>query len=620
LIPPNRPPTSSQLLTLITIVVVVGGLYLGRQVLIPFALALVFTFLLTPLVSRLERYRLGRVPAVLVALALGLVLLAALGSVVTTQVVQITRQLPSYKDNLEKKVESIRGARNGSLSKASAGVKEIDKDLAAPRQEANEQSTAPADRPVPVQVAAAPSSAFQYLETLLGPLVGLVRTVGIVTVFTLFMLVKREDLRNRIIRLAGQGRLRVTTRAMDDAAQRLSRYLLMQFWVNSGYGLVFGTGLYFIGVPHAVLWGVLAGLLRFLPYLGAMIGAALPTLFALAVFPGWSHAALALGLFLVMELTTANAIEPWLYGAHTGISSLAILVAAVFWAMLWGPVGLILSTPLCVCLIVLGRYVPQFEFLVVLLGDEPALSPDAHFYQRLLALDEKEASDIAQEYAKEKGLQAFYESVLIPALSLAEQDRHLNMLDEDTENFIYQCTMEVIEELGKQADPETSQAGSTQGGSSTATSSISSADTGRSNFTVVSVPAGDEADGIMATVVTQLLQRIGYRAQSVPIGTVEGMLQRASELGARVICVSALEPFALGHAHSLCKRLRGRLSEVKIVLGLWNFGHDITDAEERLGRECVDAVATTLAEALVQVRQLAGTATAGADLLVGLVV
>lgn len=266
-------------------------------------------------------------------------------------------------------------------------------------------------------------------------------------IFTLFILLKREGLRNRLLRLAGSSQLNVMTQALDEASQRLGRYLLFQFLVNAGYGVLFGLGVYFIGIPHPLLWGVFASLLRFVPYVGTAVAALFPMGMALAVFPGWSQVGLTFALFLFLELTIANLIEPWLYGTHTGVSSLAILVAAIFWGMLWGPVGLILSTPLTVCLILMGRYIPQLSFLEILLGDEPVLSPQVHFYQRLLALDDEEARDIADKYLKENPIGNLYDSVLIPALSLAEKDRHMNVLDETRTKFIHQSTRELIEEL-----------------------------------------------------------------------------------------------------------------------------------------------------------------------------
>src|ERR1700678_1596756 len=298
-----------------------------------------------------------------------------------------------------------------------------------------------------VQNTSAPRDVTEYVRDIVGPLTSVLETAAITVVFTLFILIKREDLRNRVIRLAGSGQLNLMTQALDEAGTRLSRYLLLQFSVNAGYGLLFGLGVYLIGAPHASLWGVLGCLLRFIPYVGAPIAASFPMAMALAVFPGWHQLALTFALFLVLEITLANLIEPWLYGAHTGVSSLAILVAAIFWGMLWGPVGLILSTPLTVCLILMGRYVPQLDFLDILLGDEPVLSPQVHFYQRLLALDDDEARDIASRHLKENSIGNLYDSVLIPALGLAEKDRHMNVLDETRTRFIHQSTRELIEEL-----------------------------------------------------------------------------------------------------------------------------------------------------------------------------
>ena len=295
---------------------------------------------------------------------------------------------------------------------------------------------------------APPTNLIEDLRALLGPLAGPAETAAIVVIFTAFMLIKREDLRNRLIRLGGEGQLTVMTQALDDASQRLSRYLLLQFLVNAGYGVFFGAGLYFMQIPHALLWGMLAALLRLIPYVGTLIAAAFPVAMALAVFPGWQHALMIFGLFVLLEAIVANVIEPWLYGTHTGISSLAILVAAVFWSVLWGPVGLILSTPLTVCLMLLGRYVPRLAFLEVLLGDEPVLSPPELFYQRLLAMDQDEARHIAETPLQEKSLEAVYSSVLIPALRLAEEDRHMDAVGERTIEFISQSTREIIEDLG----------------------------------------------------------------------------------------------------------------------------------------------------------------------------
>jgi predicted PurR-regulated permease PerM len=589
LLPAKDLTSGSRLLTLVGIAVVIAGLYLGRQVLIPLALAVVFAFLLTPIVGLVERCRLGRVPSVLVVLALSLALLAAVGWGFTNQLVEILVRLPDYRANIHDKIEAIRAPRSAGLSKATATVNDLSKELSAASETAGNKKLNQ-DRgkePIAVQVAAPPHSAAEYLRDLLGPLTGSLETAAIVVVFTLFVLVKREDLRNRLLRLAGSGQLTVMTQALDEASRRLGRYLLLQFSVNAGYGLLFGLGIYFIGIPHPLLWGVFGWVLRFVPYIGTPVAAIFPMGMALAVFPGWSQAGLTFALFLLLELTIANLIEPWLYGSHTGVSSLAILVAAIFWGMLWGPVGLILSTPLTVCLILVGRYIPQLNFLEILLGDEPVLSPQAHFYQRLLALDDEEARDIAEKYLKENPIGNLYDSVLIPALSLAEKDRHMNVLDEIRTKFIYQSTRELIEELYEDSSallaPEHPLV-------------LAPATEPQPQSVVVCIPARDEADEIVGIMAMQLLRRAGHHANALPIASVSTMSDQVEQLRPDVICISALPPFAAVQAKSLCKQLRRRCRDTKIFLGLWDYPGGAPKAQERVGSGCADVIGTSLSQ------------------------
>jgi predicted PurR-regulated permease PerM len=583
--------SGSRLLTLVGIVVVIASLYFGRQVLIPLALAVVLAFPLTPIVGLVERCRLGRVPSVLVVLVLSFALLAAVGWGVTSQLMEILVRLPDYRANIHDKIEALRPPRGSGLSKATATVNDLSKEL-SPTSE-----TAGNDRgkePIAVQVAAPPHSTAEYLRDFLGPLTGSLETAGIVVIFTLFIVVKREDLRNRLLRLAGSGQLTVMTQALDEASRRLGRYLLLQFAVNAGYGLLFGLGVYFIGIPHPLLWGVFGCLLRFVPYIGTPVAAVFPMGMALAVFPGWSQAGLTFVLFLLLELTIANLIEPWLYGSHIGVSSLAILVAAIFWGMLWGPVGLILSTPLTVCLILIGRYIPQLNFLEILLGDEPVLSPQAHFYQRLLALDEEEARDIVEEYLKQNPIGNLYDSVLIPALSLAEKDRHMNVLDEIRTKFIYQNTRELIEELyadssaSFEPDHPLVLAGATES---------------QSGSMVLCIPARDEADEIVGIMAMQLLRRAGHNASALPIASVSTMLEKAEQLHPDVICISALPPFAAVQAKSLCKQLRRRCRDTKIFLGLWEYPGGVPKAQERVGLGCADMIGTSLSQMVLLIGQ-----------------
>jgi predicted PurR-regulated permease PerM len=552
---------------------------------------------LTPLVVGLERCRLGRVPAVVLVLAVCFLAMGAVGWLVTGQLMQISDQLPNYTENIHKKIQLVRGPAGGGFRNVTATVKDVSRELSKPAAEplaipATQPVGAPAPaptvvaRPMAVEVAEPPSDVLQDLRTLLGPLVGPLKTGGLVLVFVFFMLVRREDLRNRLIRLVGQGQLTATTDALDDAGARLGRYLLLQFLVNTAYGALFALGLHAIGVPQALLWGLLSGLLRFVPYVGTLTGAAFPMVLAAAVFPGWSEVLWTFALFLSIELSLTNVIEPWLYGSHTGISSLAILVAAVFWGLLWGPVGLLLSTPLTVCLVVLGRYVPPLKFLEVVLGDEPVLAPEAQFYQRLLAKDQEEARDVAEAYLKDQPLGIFYDAVLIPALALAERDRHMDDLDEARRAFLCQSTKELIEELGERPNTDTTM------------------NHFPSDVRILCLPARDEADEIVGMTLVQLLQRAGFEALSLPIGAVTEMLDQVAQQAAQIVCVSALPPLALGHARSLCRRLRLRFPELKVILGVWHFEGGAAIVRERVGPELAEAVGTTLAEVMVHVRRL----------------
>jgi predicted PurR-regulated permease PerM len=595
---PSSQIASSKSSLIIAIAVTIAMLYFGRRIFIPLALALVLSFLLTPLVGWLQRIRVGRIPAVLVVLVFCFAVTAGVGWGVAGQLLEITTHIRDYKTNLEEKVHALHTRKSAPLKQASATVQQLNKELASPSPGNNPKNNH-SPQPVPVQVAAPPTNFIQELRNMLGPLTGPMENALLTIVFVGFMLVNREDLRNRLIRLGGQGQINVMTQALEDASDGLSRYLLMQLLVNASYGALFGLAIYFIGVPHALLWGAIAAVLRFVPYVGVWIAVAFPMAMALAVFPGWQQAILTFAVFAVLELMVANIIEPWIYGSHTGISSLAILVAAVFWASLWGPVGLILSTPLTLCIILVGRYVPRMNFLEILLGDAPVLRCEEVFYQRLLAMDEDEARNIAEDYLRNNSLANLYESVLIPALRLAEEDRHSDVLGDRSADFISQTTRELIDELGDRITQDKAKAEAPANGPTSADSQVSSIQIG-------CIPARDPADELVGMMLAQMLQQAGYTSvRYLAIGTVEDMLKQVGEGGFRIVCISALPPFAVGQARSLCKRLHARFPDVAIVVGLWGFTGGVIKAQERVGPACTDAVSTTLSEALLQVRRLA---------------
>jgi predicted PurR-regulated permease PerM len=599
----------SRILTLVAAVVVITALYFARVMLVPLALAVLFTFLLAPLVSVLERIRIPRFVAIFLVVGIAVSGIGVMGWTVGNQLIDVTNQLPSYKTNIKEKIDTIRDPKNRRLDKAANAMKELGKEIIenpptpnelAPslKNSGNSKVTSQQPKAVPVQVFQPASNPFESLNSVITPLGSAV----IVVVLTIFMLAGHEDLRNRLIGLVGHGHLNLMTQAFDDAGSRVSRYLLLQLVINACFGAVIGVGLYFIGIPNSMLWGVVAALLRFLPYVGSPLAAVLPILLSLAIFPTWTGPVATIGLYLIVEMLVGNFLEPLIYGAHTGISSFAILFAAIFWTLIWGPIGLLLSTPLTVCLVVLGRHVPALQFLNIMLGDQPVLSPEAHYYQRLLASDQAEAKQVLEEYLKTKPLEDLYDSVLIPALALAEQDRHHDDLEEITEQFICKSTKELLEELGDKskepADAEMQKADSDLAALSAP--KIQLEPSGRVT-SVVCIPARDEADEIVGIMLAQLLERAGYQAQAIPIGTTAEMIAQAKEAAPDIVCISALPPFALLHARDLYKRVRSNVPNAKVIVGLWKFSGDPIKAAARFNIVGDDKLAITLAQTVLQV-------------------
>ena len=602
------------LLAVVVAAVTIAALYFARIVLIPFALAVLFTFILTPVVRLLERAHLGRAFSSLLVVVLTLGTCASLGWGVSKQVGQVVNELPSYKLNIKEKLASLHWSESHVLHNASETVTEISKDLAAKpatsssdsaqsleaTHSANNRPATPR-QPVPVQVITAPSLPLESMQSVLG----LLARALIVVVFTIFMLIQREDLRNRLISLIGHGHIHLITQTLDEASSRVSKYLLMQFLVNVGYGIFIGTGLYFIGLPGALLWGVIAGVLRFLPYVGPPLGAIMPLLLSMAVFSGWSKPLMVLGLFVITELAVSNLLEPILYGAHTGISSLAIVIAAIFWTAIWGPIGLVVSTPLTVCLLVVGRHVPQLRFLHILLGDEPPLTPESRFYQRLLAMDYEEAREVLQKSLTEMSLEELYENVVIPALGLAEQDRHQNLLQDENERFISQSTRELIDELWEPRNGESQN--DAEGEGSELLLKTAAAHPARP-LSILCVPARDEADEIVGTMLAQLLQWAGHRAECLEVESAERMIAQISREKPDIVCISALPPFAIPAVRALYGRMHAQNPKLKVLVGLWHFSGDAAKLGQRLALKDDSRAFSTLAEVVHEVQEMSAMA------------
>jgi hypothetical protein len=423
-------------------------------------------------------------------------------------------------------------------------------------------------------------------------------SAGLVLVLVIFMLLERRQMRDRLIRLIGYGRLAVTTRALDEAAARISRYLVAQSLLNAAYGFTVGAGLYFLGVPYALLWGFLAAVLRFIPYVGAFLGAAMPVTVSLAAFPGWAVPFKVAGLFAAAELVTNMIVEPLTYGQSAGVSQVALLAAVAFWTWLWGPIGLVLATPLTVCLVVLSKYVPELEFIVVLMGDEPVMEIDVRLYQRLLAMDQDEASELVEQCLREHPADEVYDAMLIPALGHARRDRaHGRLADEDW-HFLVRATREIVLDL---AGRSSRSRGSGAESSSRATDDALVRDAGveepETRLLVLGCPARDELDEIALEMFRQVTD--GPR-QTVEVLSSTMLSSEISEFVKRkepvAVCIAALPWGGLSQARYLTKRLRASSPELKIAVGRW--GLEAVNEDERRGlvESGANAVGFTLIE------------------------
>jgi predicted PurR-regulated permease PerM/CheY-like chemotaxis protein len=587
---------------LASIAVVVAALYLAKGVLVPLTLAVLLSFLLSPLCDWLERHRLGRIPAVLVTAILGFAVLGAATWTAVVQMIELAPKMPEYQDNLQAKLHSTNAYVSAALYKITRTAQGFGENLSQLEQAEEPQGTNA--RPYSVRVLSLPASPLQVIGGTFGTVLQVLGSTGIVIVLVVFFLIRREDLRDRFIRLVGSGDVTVTTQVLEDAAMRVSRYLSMQFLINAIFGVVVAIGLYMIGVPNAVLWGILATTLRFIPYIGPCMAAAMPIGLSLAISLNWVAPILTVALFVVLELFTNNVMEPWLYSKNTGVSAVAVLVAAIFWTWLWGIVGLLLATPLTVCLLVIGKHVPQLSFLDTLLGNEPVFEPKKRVYQRLLAGDQEEAAELLDEYLELKPLVEVYDSVLIPAIILAETHWHRGELAEGRQRFIWQSLKEIIEELG-QRQPEIEPPAVAEDMNQADGDSASVVVTNAPPICILCVPARDEADEIAAMMLAQLLETSGCVVEAIAVtARASEMVDLVEQHQPAVVCISATPPAAVMHARYLCTRIRARMPKVNLVVGLWDTPGDLSKATKRIGCGANVQVVSTLADAQEQVRLL----------------
>jgi predicted PurR-regulated permease PerM len=617
-IPAAQVPRAGDLLGLAVGVVSVAGLYLGRAVLIPITLSILLSFVLAPLVRLLRRARLPRIVAVLFSVVLALAVILLLGTLIGTQLATLAENAQAYQATIGAKIEGLQRLTVGATNHIVAALNHVGRhrSFAGNTAPATPFSAYPGHAPTPVTIVEGAPSPVALATRFLGPILAPIETVGIVFVVAIFILVQQEDLRDRLIRLFGSRDLHRTTIAIDDAAHRLSRYFLSQLAVNTTFGLLIGIGLAVIGVPSPVLWGVIGLMLRFVPYVGSYIAALLPIALAAAVEPGWSMAIWTAVLFVTLEGILGQVVEPLLYGHSTGLSPAAVIIVAIFWSWLWGPIGLILSTPLTLCLVVMGRYVKRLEFLDVLLGDRPALTPVESFYQRMLAGDADEVLEQAETLLRTRSLSSYYDDVALKALQLAAADMSRGTLPEGRVSVIRRAVAELVSELDAHDDTDPNPgridpgvAGRDRPDRRVAIEPPPSpnidpdaplAPGWEGDCPVLCVAGRGELDEAAALMMAQLIRKHGIGARVVSNETVsrEGIDGLPTE-GVAMICISYLEITGKQtHLRYLLRRLRARAPNASILVGLWPADDPFLGDDELRNLTGSDHYVSTLREAV----------------------
>jgi predicted PurR-regulated permease PerM len=566
------PPSALFAARMLSFGAVCAALYFGQAVLIPLVLAALLTFLLSPLVTRLDRWHLPRVAGVLLVMTFVTGAIGGLGYVVTGQLQTFASELPAHRGNIRAKIRDLTDLTRG---RAIENVQATLEDISA-AVEANGDADSGREEPTPVVVERAPALG----GSLLNSVVGAVGTLGLTVLLTIFMLVHREDLRNRLVSVAGRASLAVTTKAFADAGARISRFLLMQFVINATMGVAVGIGLYLIGVPYAALFGLAAGLMRYVPYIGPWVAALLPIGVSLVTSPGWEQTLIVIGMFVVLELLSNNVMEPLLYGHSVGLSALAVIVAAIFWTWLWGGVGLVIATPITACLVVLSSYVPELDAIGRLLGERPALPLHVSLYQRLLARDVDEADDIVEDYTAAHSPEEVCELLLKTLLSL-KRDLHAGRVSSEDGDFVCASLREAIEELPPpDVEAEALPKAATP-------------------VLMLGVPVRDRLDEVALELAGALLRgepaRFEVLAPDLMVGEI---IAAAEKLRPAAVVLPSLPPAGLAPTRHLCKRLRGRLGGGVKLLAV-RLGDSAEDTGKRVPQleaaGCVE-VATSLTD------------------------
>ncbi|UMY18524.1 AI-2E family transporter [Methylobacterium organophilum] len=605
-------PIFVALASLLVVVTLAVALNLGRDILVPITLAILLSFVLVPAVRGLRRLGMPRAPAVLLVVLLAFGTLGAVGVLIAREGAQLAAELPRYTLTIRDKVAALRGAaaEQGTLSRILDMAQDIGAALQPPVEAiAAEAQIGSPGRPMQVEIHEARSGLITTFQTYAGSVLHPFATAGLILLFTIFILMQREDLRNRAIRLAGSGDLRRTTAALDDATARLSRFFLAQLALNAAFGLVIGLGLWLIGVPSPILFGVLAAILRFVPYVGAAISAVLPLALAAAVDPGWTMVIQTALLFLIVEPIAGHVVEPLLYGHSTGLSPIAVILAATIWTFLWGPIGLVLATPLTVCLVVLGRHVERLWYLDVILGDQPALTPPEILYQRMLAGDPAEAIDQGLQFLKERALVTYYDEVVLAALRLAQQDLSRGGFDAARQAEMRAAFRLVVERLGRarrrrgrrrssEAAAALAAIGPDRRSAGIVLGSADLAEAWRARYPVLCVASRGVFDEAAATMLGQILERHGLGAEVIPLPSSTREAPPVQALsGTALVCLSYLEPISLSQIRLAVRAARRAIPGVKVLVGFWG-ERDPTTLDGLRRATSADLLVTSFSDAL----------------------
>jgi predicted PurR-regulated permease PerM len=561
--------------------VTIAFLAIAKEVFIPIALAMLLTFVLAPVVRVLERRRLPHGVAVAVTVVLAFTAIGGVGYLLASQITTLAGDLPKYEDTIKRKIREIRRAgRGGSIERAQSTVKEVIGELS------KEDDARARRRPPAVVVERETPTGLAAVKETLGGLAEVLATAGLVVVLVIFMLVERQRLLDRLVRLGGYRWTLLTTKILTDAGLRISGYLLMQTMINTGFGVAVGLGLFFIGVPYALLFGVLAAVLRFVPYVGAWIAASLPLVMALAVFDGWHQPVAVIGLFAGVELVIYLLVEPFLLGHSAGVSPLALLITLAFWTWLWGPVGLVLGTPLTVCLVALGKHVPGMEFIVVLFGDEPVVSPDVALYQRLLKGDEDEAQRVLDDYVKTHEPATVYDEVLMPALCRMRADIARGALSAAEAEEVTR-TLDGLLEDRDAAEP-----------------AVAAAPPAAPSLRVLAAAARDLIDEAAVRILASRLAADGVAVERAPSALLAAeIVERVAASAPAVVVVGLVAPGGLAHARYVIKRLHARLPELPVVAVRWGPPGGFEEARAQLAAAGAPDVVGTLSDARARVLQ-----------------